>query len=83
MNNTEQQTAIQNILAERQRQSTKWGDDDVLDAFEWLAILGEEFGELSHALLHDDGIAIKTELTQAAAVSLAWLESIERRERGQ
>jgi hypothetical protein len=34
------------IRAERERQNATWGEQNH-DAYTWLAILGEEFGELS------------------------------------
>ncbi len=66
------------IREERQRQNEKWGDQDHND-FVWLAILTEEVGELSEAILHDEfgghakGTAPK-ELLHIAAVAVQWLE---------
>jgi len=39
--------AIDLICDERQRQDEKWGSDRHLDPLLWLAILGEEFGEVA------------------------------------
>lgn len=80
------------IDAERHRQDRKWGVQDH-DHFTWLAILMEEMGETSQAMLKffdladrpkdvplDELIAhIEEELTQTAAVAVAWLENIHRR----
>lgn len=72
------------IALEREKQDVKWGEQNHND-YVWLAILTEEIGEVAQAALHDEfgGKAagtIKTELIQAAAVAVAWLECIERRE---
>jgi NTP pyrophosphatase (non-canonical NTP hydrolase) len=82
------------VLAERQRQDAKWGVGfhGRSDAF-WLAILGEEFGEVANAILERDEANIETELVQCAAVVFSWLQfrtataeqyavSIERGEQG-
>ena len=42
-------SAIDLISAERQRQIAVWGEEKH-DPFEWLAILGEEYGELCQAV---------------------------------
>ncbi len=70
------------ITAERNRQNAKWGQQDH-DAYTWLAILSEEVGELSQAILHDTfgGKAAGTmrdELLHVVAVGVQWLECLER-----
>jgi hypothetical protein len=42
--------AFNSILRERERQEAKWGRQDH-DPMTWLAILGEEYGELCEAAL--------------------------------
>lgn len=72
---------IEAILQERTQQDLKWGTQDH-DLGIWGAILGEEVGELSSAILSliFDGStpsrvgAIEDELVQIAAVALAILE---------
>jgi len=70
------------VLQERLRQFDKWGEQNHTDEI-WLAILSEEIGEVSQALLHNKhgGHAARTlykELVQVAAVSIQWLECITR-----
>ena len=70
------------IGAERERQNATWGEQNH-DAYTWLAILGEEFGELSQAILHDTfggkaAGSMRNELVQLVAVGVQWLECIER-----
>ena len=72
------------ILDERERQNAKWGEQNH-DNYTWLCILGEEFGELSQAILHDTfgGSAkgtFKTELIHVVAVGVQWLECVYRKE---
>jgi len=70
------------IAKERARQNEKWGEQNHAAEI-WLAILIEEMGEVSQALLHDKsgGHAagtLRDELVQVAAVAIQWLECIDR-----
>ena len=72
---------LEAIAAERQRQIDKWGRYKDMPPPTWLMVLGEEFGEAC-AAAHDtmyggkhDG-ELEAELTQIAAVVIAWLEEI-------
>ena len=67
------------IAKERKRQDDKWGADRDLNDGMWLAILVEEVGEASEAILKDLP-TLKDEVIQVAAVAIAWLENLERRE---
>jgi len=73
------------ILAERDRQDRKWGEQNH-DHQWWMLILMEEVGELAQAVLerqfggsHGTPQQIKAEAVQVAAVAHAFLEYIERR----
>ena len=76
------------ITNERESQDRKWGEQNHND-YVWNAILTEEVGEVSKAILEsrDSGIGLdainvdelEKELVQVAAVCVAWLEAIERR----
>lgn len=77
-----QERVLDAITAERARQNAKWGEQNY-DAYTWLAILSEEVGELSQAILHDTfgGTAagmMRDELVHVVAVGVQWLECIER-----
>ena len=74
------------VLAERGRQAAKWdgphdwgsGDcssDDVYVTVK-LAVLTEECGEVARAVLDRKPADLRTELTQVAAVAVAWLEGL-------
>ena len=74
---------FRDIVEERRNQDKKWGEQNH-DDYIWHAILTEEIGEVSQAILHDrfGGAAagtVRTELVQVAAVALAWIECIDRR----
>jgi hypothetical protein len=72
---------IQDIRTERMDQNIKWGEQNH-DNFKWLTILTEGIGEVSKEMLEEnDPLTIQAELIQCAAVIVAWLECIERREK--
>ena len=47
---TNQDSIIQDVIAERRRQDTMWGVQNH-DDFVWLTILSEEVGEVAEAIL--------------------------------
>ena len=71
------QEIIKLILEERQRQDLKWGEQNH-NIYKWLAILGEEIGEVNKAALEDDYDEVIDELVQIGAVVIAMIESLER-----
>ncbi|WP_336786590.1 hypothetical protein [Paenibacillus sp. MMO-177] len=79
------------VLKERVRQLGKFGHQRHKNPGVWLAILGEEFGEVCQAAGPVMGLGtgkptdaddLYTELIQVAAVAVAWAEQIAE-ERGQ
>lgn len=82
--------ALALVKAERQRQDALWGDQSENHPFEWLGILGEEYGELCEAVnetyfqnpTHPERGGyekIIREATQVAAVAVAIVEAINAR----
>ena len=84
------QTVLAEIIAERERQIAKWGEGQALTPMEYLAIIGEEYGEVCRAV-HDayfaaqypqinatpgDYSQYKTELIQLATVCVAAIQSL-------
>ena len=63
---------IEEVTAERRRQIAKFGEQRDHEPLYWNAILGEEKGEVDKACL--DGVGLRAEIVQVAAVALAWLE---------
>lgn len=83
-------SALEAVQAERQRQDILFGDQSGNSMFEWISILGEEYGELCEAVNetcfkaphHPDrgGVEnIAKEATQVAAVALEIIEAAYRR----
>lgn len=80
-----QSEAIYAVIAERSRQEQKWGSS-ITDGTKGscanplmsnelrLAVLAEEFGEVAKAMLEGDDVG--REVTQVAAVALAWAEGL-------
>ena len=67
------------VVEERIQQNKKWGVQDHDDSY-WLAILVEEVGEVAKDM--QEGRDPRLEITQVAAVAVAWLEAANRRIRG-
>jgi NTP pyrophosphatase (non-canonical NTP hydrolase) len=75
----DQKDCIEEILKERERQNKKWGAQTHEPEI-WLAILSEEVGELSEAILHSkfggkEAGRTREELIHVAAVALQMLEA--------
>lgn len=71
------------VLLERGRQRTLWGDQHHT-ASRWGLILGEEFGEaIAEAneveFRGADLARLRTELVEVAAVAVAWIEDLDGR----
>jgi NTP pyrophosphatase (non-canonical NTP hydrolase) len=64
------------ITEERYSQDMKWGIQRQHSDLKWNAILGEEVGEASRAILEKDDKNLEEELIQCAAVIVCWLEAI-------
>lgn len=77
-------TAIGSVLLELDRQLELKAAGKFLDTCETLApwpnmclpILLEEFGEVARAMQNEDDDNLKEELTQIAAISIAWLSGL-------
>lgn len=79
-------TALSDVIAERAAQDARWGEQNH-EPEVWLAILGEEFGELAQAILanrfgsadhssHNTGL--RAEAVQVAAVAVALVDCLDR-----
>jgi hypothetical protein len=89
INDPKKLSALLDVINEREAQDKKWGVQNH-EWHWWLAILGEEYGELAQAVLetHFDtnpehltkgGIKnIRAEAVQVCAVALAMIECIDR-----
>ena len=78
-------SALEAVRAERQRQDALWGDQSGNSLFEWMSILGEEYGELCEAVnetccknpAHPDRGGYENIIKEAAQVAAVALEIIE------
>ena len=70
---------LENVLAERERQDSIWGDqrDNADDT--WALIALEELGEVAKDINDNRLGSAYTEIIQVAAVMVAWAESLRRR----
>lgn len=68
---------LMETLQERIQQEKKWGEQNH-GPLKWNAILGEEFGEVSKAILEGDMGNYREELLQVAAVAIAAIECLDR-----
>ena len=74
------------INVERSRQKAKWGgphewgegdcSSPLVAPIVKAAVLAEECGEVSRAVLDNDSDQLRRELVQVAAVAVAWLEAL-------
>lgn len=74
--------ALQSVLAERERQDAKWGEQNN-DPFTYITVLVEEVGELAQAALHTRfggpaAAGLRDEAVHTAAVALAIIECLDR-----
>lgn len=74
---------IKLVREERNKQDKKWGKKRNLNPLLWNAILTEEVGEVSNAILEgrvyspgEMTIDLQKELIQVASVIFAWLEGL-------
>lgn len=85
--NPSMDAAIEKVISERIRQIQLWGECSNNHPFEWMSILGEEFGELCEAVnetCFKNGVhpelggqdKIIEEATQVAAVAISIIEQI-------
>lgn len=73
---------LRDVHLERHQQDEKWGEQNHEDSY-WLGILMEEVGESATDVIEntlDSHTArLREELVQVAAVAVAWIECIDRR----
>lgn len=73
------------LADERARQDLKFGALREQPHTKWFTIQAEEHGEVARAILEHDGSVraenhLRSEITQVAAVCIAWLEAMDRQE---
>ena len=66
---------LEQVLAERERQDIKWGDQTHNSDSHWTVILTEELGEVAREVYEKNEPDMYTEIIQCAAVCFAWAEA--------
>lgn len=67
---------LADVIAEMNRQDTKWGDQSHHPILLWNAILGEEAGEVAKAALENNRDNLEVELIQTAAVAIQFVRAV-------
>jgi hypothetical protein len=73
---------LEDVLKERERQDSMYGDQKTHTDEWWNVIASEENGEVARAIWEKDDDHMYKEIVQASAVYFAWAEAIHRRKRG-
>ena len=66
---------LEAVLAERERQDKKWGDQTDNTDEHWTVILTEELGEVAREVFEGRSAGMFEEIIQCAAVAFAWAEA--------
>tara|TARA_Y100000593_G_C4223400_1_gene293101 strand:- start:67 stop:354 length:288 start_codon:yes stop_codon:yes gene_type:complete len=66
---------LEAVLAERERQDKKWGDQTFNSDEHWTVILTEEIGEVAREVYEGRSAGMFEEVIQCAAVCFAWAEA--------
>ena len=74
---------LENVLKERERQDSMYGDQTGHSDEYWNVIATEENGEVARAIWEQDDSHMYEEIIQACAVYFAWAEAIHRRQRNE
>ena len=71
---------LENVLKERERQDSLYGDQINHSDEYWNVIATEENGEVARAIWEQDDVQMYNEIIQCCAVYFAWAEAIRRRQ---
>jgi NTP pyrophosphatase (non-canonical NTP hydrolase) len=75
MNEITRVKILEAVLAERERQDERWGDQTDNTDLQWMSILTEEIGEVAKDVNDQRLGGMFEELIQCAAVCFAWSEA--------
>ena len=76
MNEINRAKVLENVLAERERQHSMYGEQLQHSDAWWNVFATEENGEVARAIWERDSEHMYTEIIQACAVYFAWAEAI-------
>jgi len=72
---------LEQVLAERESQDLKWGDQTFNSDDHWTVILTEELGEVAREVFENRETDMYNEIIQCAAVCFAWAEACNNRKK--
>ena len=72
---------LEQVLAERELQDLKWGDQTFNSDDHWTVILTEELGEVAREVYEKNESDMYEEIIQCAAVCFAWAEACNNRKK--
>ena len=72
---------LEQVLAERESQDLKWGDQTFNSDDHWTVILTEDLGEVAREVFESRETAMYNEIIQCAAVCFAWAEACNNRKK--
>ena len=72
---------LEQVLAERESQDLKWGDQTFNSDDHWTVILTEELGEVAREVFEKRETDMYNEIIQSAAVCFAWAEACNNRKK--
>jgi hypothetical protein len=72
---------LEQVLAERESQDLKWGDQTFNSDDHWTVILTEELGEVAREVFESRETDMYNEIIQCAAVCFAWAEACNNRKK--
>ena len=70
---------LEQVLAARELQELKWGDQTFNSDDHWTVILTEELGEVAREVYEKNELDMYEEIIQCAAVCFAWAEAFNNR----
>lgn len=76
---TANMASFTDVVKEMVRQDNKWGECRDQHPYVWLAVLGEEVGEVNRGALEEDWQNYKEEIIQVIAVCMQMLKNINHR----
>lgn len=71
------EAVLKELHHERNNQDREYGNNRVLPHGDWSLLVGEELGEVAKAILEGNVTHARSELVQAGALIVAWVESID------
>jgi len=72
---------LEQVLAERERQDKRWGDQTFNTDDHWTVLLTEGLGDVAREVYEKNLSDMYTEIIQCAAICFAWAEAYNNRDK--